>query len=550
MSGETPPVERHFARAGGSAAAQKPQATAATPATAQAKQQAWAAHALAAAAGACAVFSFAPFAVSGLVLVSLTLLLWLWQRAETARHAAWLGFWFGAGLYGAGASWLYIAIEMFGGMPPWLAFVSIAVLVAYLSLWPAAAGFLAARFAAPGSIARLSIAAGAFTATEWIRSYLFTGFPWLALGYSQVPDGLFAGYAQVGGVYLVTLAIVVAAGLLAHAIDGLARNARGGIALALAGFVCVAAIGASILRVEWTRPAGAPLDVSLVQGNVLQDVKFDQQFRTNTFDRYLRLVEESRGRLIVLPESAFPMFSDEIPDAVLLSLIRMASARNGDVLLGLFTAEPPEPGGDEPRYYNTVIALGDSDLQFYRKNHLVPFGETIPLKPLIGWFVRSVLQIPLADQARGGATQTPLNVAGQRVAVNICYEDAFGAELIHGARDAHILVNVTNDAWYGRSIAAEQHNQIAAMRALELGRPMLRATNTGITSAIGHDGRELARLPWFTTGVLEVTIVGREGATPYTRFGDAPVLILSALLLGAAFASARPRRAREPGESR
>jgi apolipoprotein N-acyltransferase len=153
---------------------------------------------------------------------------------------------------------------------------------------------------------------------------------------------------------------------------------------------------------------------------------------------------------------------------------------------------------------------------------------------VIGWFVRSVLAIPLADQARGGATQAPLAVAGQRVAVNICYEDAFGSELIHGARDAHLLVNVTNDAWYGHSIAAEQHNQIAAMRALELGRPMLRATNTGITSAIAHDGREIARLPWFTTGVLEVEIAGREGATPYLRFGDAPVLALSLLSIAIA----------------
>jgi apolipoprotein N-acyltransferase len=117
--------------------------------------------------------------------------------------------------------------------------------------------------------------------------------------------------------------------------------------------------------------------------------------------------------------------------------------------------------------------------------------------------------------------------------VNICYEDAFGGELIHGARDAQLLVNVTNDAWYGRSIAAEQHNQIAAMRALELGRPMLRATNTGITSAIGHDGREIARLPWFTRGILEVTVAGREGATPYVRFGDRLVLVLAvAALLG------------------
>jgi apolipoprotein N-acyltransferase len=294
-----------------------------------------------------------------------------------------------------------------------------------------------------------------------------------------------------------------------------------------------------LARVEWTSSSGAPVPVSLVQGNVLQDVKFDPAFRGATFDRYLRLVEQSRGRLVVLPESAFPMFSDEVPDPVLLALVRMATARDGDVLLGLFTAEPPEHGSDEPRYYNTVIALGAGDLQFYRKHHLVPFGEAIPLKPVFGWIIRSVLAIPLADQARGSATQPPLAVAGQRVAVNICYEDALGAELIHGARNAHLLVNVTNDAWYGRSIAAEQHNQIAAMRALELGRPMLRATNTGITSAIGHDGRELARLPWFTTGILEIAITGRDGETPYVRFGDALVLLLATAMVVAAVAVAR-----------
>jgi apolipoprotein N-acyltransferase len=456
------------------------------------------AFALAAAAGACTVFAFAPFGVSGIAFVTLALLLVLWQHAPSPRAAAATGFAFGLGLFGTGASWLTIALVTFGGMPAWLAGAVIALLTLYLALWPALAGYVAAR---------------------------------VTLGYSQVPDGLLRGYAPVGGVYLVTLALVLGAALLARAIDGLASRSPPMLGTAAALALALVAGSASLSRVEWTAPSGPPLAISLVQGNVVQELKFDPKFRQATFDRYLSLVGESRGRLIVLPESAFPMFSDEIPDDVLLSLIRTASARDGDVLLGLFTAEAPAPGSDEPRYYNTVVALGASDLQFYRKNHLVPFGETIPLKPLIGWFVRSVLHIPLADQSRGGATQPPLLVAGQKVALDICYEDAFGAELIHGARQAHLLVNVTNDAWYGRSIAAFQHNQIAAMRALELGRPMLRATNTGITSAIAHDGRELARLPWFTTGILEVAIAGRTGATPYLRFGDVPTLVLALLLV-------------------
>ncbi|MGE5104205.1 MAG: apolipoprotein N-acyltransferase, partial [Betaproteobacteria bacterium] len=417
--------------------------------------------ALAAAAGACSVLAFAPFGWSGIAFVTVAVLLVLWQHAPSPRDAAATGFAFGLGLFGAGASWLTIALVTFGGMPAWLAGSMIALLTLYLALWPALAGYVAARFTAPKSWSRLAIAAGAFTLAEYGRSYLFTGFPWLALGYSQVPDGPLRGYAPVGGVYLVTLALVLAATLLARAVDALAlrRPAMLGTAAGLA--LVLVAGGASLARVGWTEASGPPLAVSLLQGNVVQELKFDPKFRQATFDRYLNLVAESRGRLIVLPESAFPMFSDEIPDDVLLSLIRTASARGGDVLLGLFTAEAPAPGDDEPRYYNTVVALGASDLQFYRKNHLVPFGETIPLKPVIGWFVRSVLHIPLADQSRGGATQPALAVAGQKVAVDICYEDAFGAELIHAAREAHLLVNVTNDAWYGRSIAAYQHNQIA-----------------------------------------------------------------------------------------
>jgi len=497
--------------------------------------------ALAAAAGAVTVFAFAPFGVSGLVFVSLTALFALWQRADAPRDAAQQGFAFGLGLFGAGSSWLTVALVNFGGMPESLAVVAIAILTAYLALWPALAGFVAVRFTPAGGWRRALAAAAAFTVTEWIRSYLFTGFPWLALGYSQVPDGLVRGYAPLGGVYLVTLAVALVAALLAQFVDALAGNARLRAWASAAVAVALVAVGVALTRIEWTAPSGPPLAVSLVQGNIVQELKFDPKFRTATFDRYLDLVASSRGRLIVLPESAFPIFSDEVPDSVLLSLIRTAIARDGDVLAGLFTALPPEPGSDEPRYYNTVVALGESPLQFYRKNHLVPFGETIPLKPVFGWFIRSVLAIPLADQARGGATQPPLTVAGARVAVDICYEDAFGSELRYGARDAHFLVNVTNDAWYGRSIAAEQHNQIAAMRALELGRPMLRATNTGITSAIAEDGREFARLPWFTTGVLEVSVAGRTGETPYLRMGDAGVLALCALLVVASAVRLRRR---------
>jgi len=305
-------------------------------------------------------------------------------------------------------------------------------------------------------------------------------------------------------------------------------------AFATAAIVAIVASGLVLSSIEWSRPSGEPVDVSLVQGNIAQDVKFDPAYRSNSLEIYADLVASAKGRLIVLPESALPMFADEVPAEYVAGLREQAQRRGGDLLFGLFFFEPRSNADEDDRYFNSVVSLGSATPQVYRKHHLVPFGETIPAKLIFVWFIRSVLHIPIADQTPGPAYQEPFAASGQRLAVNICYEDAFGNELIRMLPEATMLVNVTNDAWYGRSLAAEQHEQIAAMRALETARPMLRATNTGITSIIDHHGRELERLPWFTRGVLEGRIAGRVGTTPYVRFGDVPVVVVAILLLGAA----------------
>ena len=261
---------------------------------------------LAAAAGAATVFGFAPFGLSALPLATLTVLLWQWHDAASPRNAAGTGFAFGLGLFGAGASWLYIAIQAFGGMPAPLAALAIAFLVAYLAMWPAAAGWLAARSTRRQSFLRLLVAAGAFTLAEWLRGFVFTGFPWLSVGYSQVPGGLLRGYAPIGGVFMVSLSMSLCAALLVHAAGALARGARREAALAACGTAALVATGTILAQVEWTRPAGEPVAVSLVQGNIVQEEKFDPDFRNATYDRYLRLVDSSRGRLIVLPEIGVP----------------------------------------------------------------------------------------------------------------------------------------------------------------------------------------------------------------------------------------------------
>ena len=492
-------------------------------------------------AGVVTVFGFAPFGASIVPPVMLGLLFLLWQDAAMPRFAAAFGFAFGFGLFGAGVSWVYIALNTFGGMSMPLAGIATAGFCAYLALFPAAAGWLCTLWTAPRSWQRAIAAAGTWTAMEWLRSVLFSGFGWLSLGYSQHPGSPLAGYAPVGGVFAITLAVALVAASVALAIDAFARAS---LRRALGWLAVPVALGVEGLIVglfTWTSPAGAPVAVSLVQGNVLQDVKFDPGFRPQTFDLYAELVGASRGRLVVLPESAFPVFAGEVPEPVLLELLRKVAARDGDIMVGLFTLEPPLPGSEEPRYYNSVVTLGAADTQLYRKRHLVPFGETIPLEPIVGWVMRSLLSIPLASQSTGDPDPPPLSIAGQKVAVNICYEDAFGADIRPQAAAATLLVNVTNDAWYGHSLAAEQHDQISAMRALETGRPMLRATNTGITSAIAHDGREIARLPWFTRGILEIEVTGRQGVTPFVRFGDAPATILAVLVFALAVLAALRR---------
>jgi apolipoprotein N-acyltransferase len=479
-------------------------------------------------AGAAMVPAFAPLEWFPLALAALAVLTHLWLAAAGPRAAAALGFAFGMGLFLAGVSWVYISLHRYGAMPAPLAAVATLGFCAILAAYPALAGALQARIAAPPALRAALVIPALWTLGEALRATLLTGFPWLTLGSAAIDTPL-AGFAPLGGVYAVSLAAAIAAGLLWCVAAGRARGA------AAAAFLALGAAGAALRPVAWTEPAGAPVTASLVQGNVPQELKFDPARYARTLDVHARLAEGSRARLIVLPETAVPRMLDSVEPAY-LERLRAAAARNGgDLLLGAPTRIAA--GG----YYNSVASLGVSPTQLYHKQHLVPFGEFVP--PGFGWVVR-VLQIPLADFSRGAPDQKPLAVAGQRVAVNICYEDAYGGELIRQLPEATLLVNVSNVAWFGDSLAPAQHLQIARARALETGRMHLTSTNTGITAAIGADGRVRARLPQFVEGRLDAEVQGYAGATPYVRFGDAPALALAALLVALAALVARARRSR------
>ena len=470
--------------------------------------------------GGLTVLGFAPFDLFFLPLFTLAVLFHLWQQAGSRRSAAAIGFAFGAGFFLLGVSWVYVSLHDFGGMPAPLAAFSTLLFCLFLALFPAAVGALAMARTPTRSL--LCLLPAAWAAAEWVRGFVFTGFPWLAMGYAAVPASPLMGYAPILGVYGVSLLMALSAGLLVL-VWYFRCDARRGMG-AVAALVALWAGGALLERVEWTHPVGEAVSVSLLQGNIPQDIKWREERVAPTLATYARLVEESHSRLILLPETAFPLFLDQLPPAYLERLAAHARRFEGDVVFGV-----PERSADGSRYYNSVVSVGVSGPQAYRKVHLVPFGEFVPLRPLFGWLL-DFLHIPLGDFTPGSPGQPPLAVAGQRLAANICYEDVFGEELLAAASQATLLANVSNDAWFGDSIAPRQHLQIAQMRAAELRRMMLRATNTGITALIDARGRVIARLDPFRTGALHVTAQGRVGETPYMRLGNGAAVGLMLLL--------------------
>ena len=501
--------------------------------------------------GALTVAGFAPFSLFPLPILTAAILLRLWVRAGTPRRAALAGFAFGLGFFLFGVSWVYVSLHEFGAMPAPLAAIATLLFCAFLALFPALTGALVAASPVATTAKLLLVAPAVWTLAEWTRGWIFTGFPWLALGYSQVPLSPIAGYAPVLGVYGVTLATVATAGLMVVLWNRFKANDECGMMnveakprpLRSAGYIIhhssfiiliIWLTGWSLQQVEWTQPVGEPVTVSLLQGNVPQDMKWLPERTRATLNEYRELVHSSPAQLVILPETALPLFLEHVPRDYLEDLAQHVRANRGDILVGV-----PErlPDG---RYYNSVISLGSSATQIYRKTHLVPFGEFIPLRPVLGWIV-SVLSIPLQDFSAGPADARPLDVAGQQVAVNICYEDAFGEEIIRQLPRATLLANVSNVAWFGHSIAPQQHLQISQARALEAGRYMLRATNTGMTAIVNPRGTVEHHAPAFTRAVITHAVRGYAGATPYVRWGNYAVLALLACMLAAAHAALRVR---------
>jgi apolipoprotein N-acyltransferase len=488
-----------------------------------------------AASGAALVLAFAPWQAFFLTWLAL-IPLFAASEWPSSRARLLAGLVFGAGLFGFGLHWLLPTVATFAQMPWPMALPVWLGLVAFCSLFPAAFAWLGGhrRTPGPGAVRYLAFLPALWLALESLRAYFLTGFPWLTLGHAQTAGPL-AGLLPVVGYEGAGLAAAVLNGALLGLLRVYRQGRRRGVAAGAVGLLLALGAAQALHGVHWTRPAGSELQAALVQGAIPQAKKWDPSHRETTLERYRRLTAEHLGAdVVVWPETAVPLFADQALD-YLQALDRHARARGTGLLVGV----PERRWRDgEKFYYNALLGLGTASGR-YRKRHLVPFGEYVPLSPVLGWAER---YLPGGGGFSAGASAQPLRLNGHGLGPTICYEDAFAREVRPTVTNgADVLVNVTNDAWFGPSIGPDQHAQLARIRALEVRRPMLRVANTGRTFAVDPWGRVTASLPREEPGVLRVAVQPRTGATPYSALGPWPAwgLGLAGLVLGLSAARRR-----------
>lgn len=475
--------------------------------------------------GCITTLAFAPFGLS--LLAPLVLLPFLYVcLTNSPRDSGKHGFWFGFGLFLTGTYWIYISVVVFGQAPVWIAIFLMLSLVLIMSVYFWLTGWAISRLASGEPWLLLVIAPAAWVIIEWARGWLFTGFPWMALGYGQV-DSALAGWAPVLGVYGVSAMVVLSAAAILVAIVTRGRQQI------VAGVLIVlpTLLGAGLKAVDWTEPTGEKLTATIVQGGVSQDRKWLREEFQPTLDYYRGTTRGlADSDIVVWPEVAIPALDDNV-EGYIRGLESDASVLQQTILFGVL--ERVTERTIEPKVYNAIIAATGGERQVYRKRHLVPFGEYFPVPDSVREWMR-MLSLPHRDLSAGDAVQPLIEThTGVKLGVAICYEDAYGAEQLYALPDAGILINVSNDAWFGDSIAPHQHLQIARMRSLEVGRYTIRATNTGISAFIDADGKVLQTGPQFRATTMTREIEPHRGATPYVGMGNWVILIICFGIVGA-----------------
>ncbi len=464
-------------------------------------------------------------------MLSIALLFSLWL-ISTPRESILSGLFFGLSFFGVGVSWMYISLNTYGGMPPSIAGFSIFLGIVVISLYPALCGWLQSLFSGWNITLRLSILMPSlWILTEWLRGWLFSGFPWLSTGYAYLDTPL-SNFAPIGGVYLVGYIALLSIGSLVAVLRN-ATVANGALTFLL---IAVWIGGWQLNETSWTQAEGEPVRVAIIQNNVPLSQKWDQQETNATIAAYMSRSRDLVDRdLIVWPEAAVPDYLDNLSNEFWRDIERHPA----DFIFGVLHRNTVD---GEEQYYNSVAAVTDQ-IMIYRKQHLVPFGEYFPLQWLLGPLVR-MLDIPMSEFTAWNSPQKPLEAAGNRFAVSICFEDAFPNEIRSQIAASGVLINVSEDVWFGDSFAPHQRLQMARFRSRETERPMIRSSNNGLSSLINWKGGIDSFAPQFVEHVVKGEVQPRTGITPYTAFGDSPVISLAGLffLMGLIFGRLRQFR--------
>jgi apolipoprotein N-acyltransferase len=471
-------------------------------------------------AGAVASLGFAPHYLHWISFCGLALGVYGFSRQDSLQSGLAAGFLFGAGLYAPATFWLFAGVDhtyehLFAILAPSLLILGLMLSPMVMSVM----AFALRRYRAP---ALLAVLPGVSVAFEFARHHGALAFPWLSLGYAQIPDGPFAGYSPLLGIMGVGWVQWMAAGcvaLLAHGAAS-AKVCIFGLMLMLLGMV-------SSSSTFWTQPVGKPISIALLQGSIRSEDKFKSNQLPVIQGVYDKLMRSVAAQLVVMPETAWPVFESEIPEALERSTQSYALESGADVLVSHLMAHPDQDG----RYFAVARNIGVSGGQEYLKRRLVPFGEYIPFPWLFQDAYEKITKLKLLDTSAGPADQPMPVVAGHRAAIRLCYEDLFAGEAHEELAIAHFVVGMVNDDWFDSTAPLFQHLQASQARALESEKPYLRASNTGVTALIDERGHVTHQLPTDQPGVLAAALQPRSGSTPYNRHGDLPVVLLSAALL-------------------
>ncbi|WNO62053.1 apolipoprotein N-acyltransferase [Rheinheimera sp. MMS21-TC3] len=487
--------------------------------------------------------AFAPYTLWWLPIFSLAVLAYCIQQASTARQAALYGFSYGLGWFGLGVSWVHVSIADFGGIPLIASLALMLLLVSYLALFPAFAAWLTQRLKLAKYMPLLF--AASWTLAEWLRSWLLTGFPWLSLGYSQTSAGLIY-YAPLIGETGISFLLAFSAASLAQSLTQQAVISRYSYIL-VAGFLFV--ISPLLQPFKGWQNTAESLSVLLVQGNIKQELRWNSEQEWPTMVKYLELTRPHfQADLIIWPEAAIPKL-EHLANAYLDNLNHAAFYQNTAVISGILDYHP-----SSGEAWNNLIVLGKrskeattGDYHYghanrYSKHHLLPIGEFVPFE---NWLrtLAPIFNLPMSSFSRGAYIQPNLQANGYFLLPAICFEIAFPHQIAANfTPETQILLTVSNDAWFGDSIGPQQHLQIAQMRALEFGRPLVRATNTGVTATINASGQVQQRAAQFTDTVLEDRIQLTTGSTPYLVWRDWPLRISCLAIFIFILASRRQQR--------